>query len=684
MSDKRTWDVEHLSCAVCAQKIEDVLAKKPGVAKAFVDYTKKQITIHTQEHQDAMFYDDLIKTAKSVEPSLTINTYNPEKRNVNWNLIRIVAALAFFVAGLMLNQNWLFFVSWALGGYEVLYRALKNIFHGKIFDEYFLMSIATIGAVLIGEHAEAAAVMLFYLIGEFFQDAAVQKSRKSILDTLDLQVKQARLLFEGTLTMVDCIDIEVGSILRILPGEKIPLDGIIVKGSTSLDLSSLTGESLPSSKETGDEVLSGSLNLSGAIDIQTTKIYEESTAKKIIQLITESSHSKAKTERFITTFARYYTPLVVFAALAIAIIPPLFTGDWHSWIYRSLVFLVVSCPCALVISVPLTYFGALGRSAREGILIKGGNFLDAVHNADTLLFDKTGTLTTGTFHLEEVTIIGSHGYEKEYLISLVSALERLSTHPLARAFDEFTTFFEARESKEIAGKGLLGIVDNKSVAVGNIKLLKELGLDREPHSHEDKELFLALDGELVATFSLSDTIRRNAFTTIQKLRSFGLRYMAIISGDRQSAVENVAKSLALDDFHAQLLPQEKHQIVKELAKKHPNLIYVGDGINDAPSLKYSKVGIALGSSSTDAARQSSDIVITSDNLGKLITLKDISDKTSNLAKQNIALALGVKAAVMLLTLFGFASMWLAVIADTGVTILAIFNALRILVAKVEH
>jgi Cd2+/Zn2+-exporting ATPase len=684
MSYKRTWNVEHLSCAVCAQKIEDVLAEKPKVLKAFVDYTNRQITIHTQEQQNPIFYEDLIKAAKSVEPSLTIHTHKPEEKSLNWNLIRIVVASALFVVGLLLKHNWLFIFSWALGGYEVLYRALKNIVHGKVFDEYFLMSIATIGAVLIGEYAEAAAVMLFYLIGEFFQDAAVQKSRKSILDTLDLQDKQARLLSEGTLKMVDCIEVKIGSILRILPGEKIPLDGTIVEGSTALDLSSLTGESLPSSKEKGDEVLSGSLNLSGAIDIQTTKTYEESTAKKIIQLITESSQNKARTERFITTFARYYTPLVVFAALAIAIIPPLFTGDWYSWIYKSLVFLVVSCPCALVISVPLTYFGALGRSAREGILIKGGNFLDAVHTADTLLFDKTGTLTTGTFHLDGVTIIGSHEYEKEYLISLVSALERLSTHPLARAFDEFATPYEARESKEIAGKGLLGVVDNKRVAVGNVKLLKELGLDNEILSHEEKELFLALDGELVAAFSLSDTIRRDAFTTIQKLRSRGLRYMAIISGDRQSAVENVAKNLALDDFHAQLLPQEKHQIVKDLAKKHPNFMYVGDGINDAPSLKYSKVGIALGSSSTDAARQSSDIVIASDNLGRLNTLKDISDKTSRLAKQNIALALGVKAVVMLLTLFGFASMWLAVIADTGVTILAIFNALRILIAKVEH
>ena len=413
MSYKRTWNVEHLSCAVCAQKIEDVLAENPKVVKAVVDYTNKQITIHTQEQQNPIFYEDLIKAAKSVEPSLTIHTHKPEEKGLNWNLIRIVVASALFVVGLLLKHNWLFIFSWALGGYEVLYRALKNIVHGKVFDEYFLMSIATIGAVLIGEYAEAAAVMLFYLIGEFFQDAAVQKSRKSILDTLDLQDKQARLLSEGTLKMVDCIEVEIGSILRILPGEKIPLDGIIVEGSTALDLSSLTGESLPSSKEKGDEVLSGSLNLSGAIDIQTTKTYEESTAKKIIQLIIESSQNKARTERFITTFARYYTPLVVFAALAIAIIPPLFTGDWYSWIYKSLVFLVVSCPCALVISVPLTYFGALGRSAREGILIKGGNFLDAVHTADTLLFDKTGTLTTGTFHLDVVTIIGSHDYEKE-------------------------------------------------------------------------------------------------------------------------------------------------------------------------------------------------------------------------------------------------------------------------------
>ena len=685
MSEIQTWKVDNLSCSVCAQKIEDALSNTPGVAMARVDFAAKQITIHTEKEQDKHFTKSLTKIAKQVEPALKISLHSEnEKPARNYQAIRVVIALLLFLVGLLYKQNLLFIASWVIGGYEVLYRAFKNILHGKIFDEYFLMTVATIGAIAIGEIGEAAAVMLFYLIGEYFQESAVQKSRKSILKTLDLQTKQARVVQGREIKMVDCQDVEIGTILRVLPGEKIPLDGNVVTGSTTLDLSSLTGESLPQTREEGEPVLSGSVNLSAAIEIQTTKRYEQSTATKIMELITQSSHHKAPTERFITSFARYYTPIVVLIALVLAVVPPLFGGAWQTWIYRSLVFLVVSCPCALVISVPLTYFGALGRSAREGILIKGGNFIEAVHSSDAILFDKTGTLTTGEFRVTHSEPLGSAKYDKQYLVQLVSALQRMSTHPLARAFDGYETPFTATQSSEIAGKGIQGIVDGKHITLGNARLISELGIKSGQLQFDDSMVFLSVEGELSAAFTLSDTLRSDAKYTIQSLRKRGIRFMALISGDSTQAVKQVADELSLDAYEARLLPHEKFSVVKKLSEKHPKMMYVGDGMNDAPTLASSKVGIAMGYNATDAARQSSDIVIASDTLSKLHTLIQISDKTATLARQNIALALGVKALVMLLGVFGFATMWLAVLADTGVTILAVLNALRILLYRVKR
>ncbi|NCC66184.1 MAG: heavy metal translocating P-type ATPase, partial [Spirochaetia bacterium] len=373
----------------------------------------------------------------------------------------------------------------------------------------------------------------------------------------------------------------------------------------------------------------------------------------------------------------YYTPVVVVFALLLALLPPLIDGDWSNWFYRSLVFLVVSCPCALVVSVPLTYFGALGRSAKEGILIKGGNFLDAVHKADTILFDKTGTLTTGNFKVERVQLIGNHPYEEEYLLRMVSALERQSNHPLARAFAAYETSCRVTSSEEIAGKGLIGIVDGKTIAVGNTKLFDQLNIKAEVAAADDRALLLAIEGSTVAAFFLKDTIKEDALSTIKKLRKKGIQHQIIISGDYLNTVKDVAQELNLDAYHAQLLPQEKFELLRSIAKEHPNLIYVGDGINDGPSLAASKVGIALGRQSTDVARENSDIVIASDKLSKLYRVKIISDKATRLATQNIVLALTVKSLVMLGTVFGYTSMWLAVLADTGVTIIAIFNALRI-------
>jgi len=677
-----------IDCPVCAQKVEDALAKAEGVQSAQVDFAAKQVRIRTSARENQAFFDKLFAEAKKVEPSLQIMEAEQTQPNLMRSKMhqqprfwRIAFSLLFFVSAIALDVPLFSVISYLIAGYDVLAKAGRNLLHLRLFDEYFLMSIATLGALAIGEYGEAAAVMLFYLVGEFFQETAVTKSRDSIVEALHLKTEEARLFNGDTISVVHPKQVPPGSTIRVLAGERIPLDGIVVKGSSTLDTQSLTGESLPRLCEKDDEVLSGSVNLSASLDIRTTKMFEESTATKILHLVEESSAKKATTERFITTFARFYTPVVVLLALALALIPSIITGDWATWTYRALVFLVVSCPCALVISVPMTYFSGIGRAAREGILVKGGNYLEALAKADTLVFDKTGTLTRGSFSIAEVKNAEDSTLESSYLLSLAASLERQSTHPLARAFDSVEAPFEATDVKEFAGKGLTARVNGLSVAAGNAALMHDLKLSMEFQSVEQTAIFLAVEGKVEAVFLLEDTQRSSAPSLMKGLRKLGIGKILMLSGDNPIQAQRVSEALGLDAFVAGLLPHQKQEHLLAFSEEHPNLVFIGDGINDAPSLAASKVGVAFGAKASDAAIESADVVILRDDLEKVADLLSISKKSAAIVRQNIALALSVKAIALLLGALGFASMWMAVIADTGLTIIAVLNSLRILLSR---
>jgi len=682
MTDKRSWNVQNLDCAACAATIEEKLNKVEGIKQARVDYAKKQIHVQSMENRDDAFFQSLIAEAKRVEPALKVSAQPYKKQHTSLRMIiRISSSVLFFALAYFLDTPWLFLPSYLIAGYTVLLKAGTNLLHGKVFDEKFLMSIATLGAFAIGETGEASAVMLLYLIGEFFQDRAVEKSRNAVMEVLDLRADETRIIRDRKPEMVASESVAKGSIIRVLAGEKIPLDGTILRGSSTLDMQSLTGESLPQNAKEGETVLSGSVNLTGVLDIQTTRVYEESTATKILRLVEESSSKKAHTEQFITTFARYYTPFVVFFALALTIIPSLLTGDWETWIYRSLVFLVVSCPCALVISVPLSYFAGIGKSASHGILVKGGNYLEAISTIDTMVFDKTGTLTHGSFSLEKMVVTGKTTFAETYLKELSASLERQSNHPLARAFDTLDAPYEASNIQEISGKGISALIDGKQVTAGNAALFASLSIPLSSDNEDEGTIHLAVDSIHAASFQLKDTIRPDAKQLIKALRAHGVKQMLMLSGDKEQHAKAIAAELGLDGYHAELLPDQKQEYLAEIERTNPHLAYVGDGMNDAPSLAASRVGIAMGSKASDAAIESADIVIQSEELSKLEKLVVISKKTSRIVKQNITFALGIKGIVLVMGALGYASMALAVFADTGVTIIAVFNALRILLLR---
>ncbi|WP_332446272.1 heavy metal translocating P-type ATPase [Sphaerochaeta sp.] len=681
---EQIWSFKGVDCPVCANTIEQKLAENSRVSSVRVDFATKKIHIRTQKQESPEFYADLIQTAKAVEPSLQVAQQNLDKQVplvLQPRFIRILVSLAAFASAMVFDFPWLSLAIYLIAGYDVLLKAGRNILHGKLFDEYFLMTVATLGAVALGDLAEASAVMLFYLIGEFFQNAAVNKSRRSILETLDMKVDQARMVKENKTELVASQSVAVGSIIRVLAGEKIPLDGKVVKGSANLDMQSLTGESAPRLVQEGEAVLSASVNLSGPLDIEVSKPYEQSTAAKILKLVEESASQKAPTERFITTFARYYTPVVVGLGLALAIIPSLILGDWGTWIYRALVFLVISCPCALVISVPLSYFAGIGKSASRGILIKGGNYLEALQKADTFVFDKTGTLTTGTFTLAKVLRLPSSTLDESYLTQLAASLERQSNHPLAKAFNGIETPFAVSLVEERAGKGLVGDVDGKAVAAGNATLFNELGIPILQKPGNEATILLAVNGIHQASFILEDNERPEADNALKRMRDMGIKHMVMISGDTEANAARISRNLGLDSYQASLLPHEKQAALIGLSKQHPNLAYIGDGMNDAPSLAASKVGISMGSKASDAAMESADIVVMRDDLNEVANLLHISKRTAKIVRQNITFALTIKVLALALGALGLASMWIAVLADTGVTILAVLNSLRLLLFR---
>ena len=581
----------------------------------------------------------------------------------------------------------LYLIPYGIIGWDVLWRAIRNIKNGQVFDENFLMSVATVGAFGCGEYPEAVAVMLFYQVGELFQSVAVDRSRKSISALMDIRPDYANMERNGELVQVDPEEVAVGDTIIVKAGERVPLDGTVLEGTSSLDTAALTGESLPRDVQAGDEVVSGCVNLTGVLHVKVNKPFGESTVAKILDLVENSSSKKAKAENFITKFARYYTPAVVFAALALAVLPPLLgLGPWLMWVQRALNFLVVSCPCALVISIPLSFFGGIGGASKQGILVKGGNYLEALAQAGIVVFDKTGTLTKGTF---EVTAVHPQQVSEGELLELAALAERFSDHPISRSIQAACQPApdpnRVTDAKEIAGHGVQAVVDGKTVLAGNQKLMDQFHIPFEDACHHVGTIIhVAVDGVYMGHIVISDQVKEGAKETLRDLKAAGVRKTVMLTGDSQAVGQAVARQLGLDEVHAELLPGDKvDQVERLLQSKGPKeqLVFVGDGINDAPVLSRADIGVAMGAMGSDAAIEAADIVLMDDDLKKLPVAVRIARKTLRIVRENIVFALAVKFLVLILSALGKANMWWAVFADVGVSVIAILNSMRMLNAK---
>lgn len=610
-------------------------------------------------------------------------------------LTRIIVSFVIFVPLFVLEHlgvfdklpnEWIlggiYLVPYIIIGYDIIIKAARNISHGQVFDENFLMMIATFGAFGVKEFEEAVAVMLFYQVGELFQGYAVGKSRQSISEMMDICPEYANIEENGELKQVDPDDVEIGSIIVIKPGEKVPLDGVIIEGNSMLDTAALTGESVPRSAKAGDEIVSGCVNGSGTLKVKTTKAFEDSTVAKILELVENASSKKARVENFITRFAKYYTPVVTIAAVIIAIIPSIITGNWGDWITRACIFLVISCPCALVISVPLGFFSGIGSASRIGVLVKGSNFLEAVAEVTTIVMDKTGTLTKGEFKVSEIV---PSGISEERLLEIAAYGESFSTHPIAasikEAYDNKIDTDRIKDVKEISGHGVELLLDGKDTLVGNGKLLKSHNISYEEHKSGGTVVYVAYDNTFAGAIVISDTIKDGAKEAVADMKKVGVKNVVMLTGDRQKAAEEVAGELGIDTVYSELLPSDKVQKVEELLASKTGkekVAFVGDGINDAPVLTRADVGIAMGSMGSDAAIEAADIVLMDDDVRKIASTVKIARKTLGVVKQNIVFALGVKFIVLILGALGVANMWEAVFADVGVSVIAILNSMRVL------
>lgn len=598
-------------------------------------------------------------------------------------LTRIAAGFLLFLIALILEfvakeafAFWFYLAALVISGFSVFFDAVRGILRRDFLDEKFLMSIASVGAMIVGEWSEGVAVMLFFLVGEFFEHKAVARSRKSIKELMDICPDTATVVVDGEELETDAEDVEEGSLIVIRAGERVPIDSVVVDGFSDVDVSCLTGESLPVSVSLGDEVKSGSVLLNGMIYAKTLRIAEESAAARILNMVENANESKSVEENFITKFSRVYTPVVIALALLLAVIPPIFKlSDWSDSIYRALIFVVISCPCALVISVPMAFFGGIGRAAASGILFKGGNIFSKIADVKTVAFDKTGTLTTGEFSVNSVV---AFSISQKELLSLAATAEDSSLHPISIAIKKAAESFEKPEESEyFAGKGARAKLGDKEILVGNSRLMKDFGVHLS--SYSDKGVIVAINRELRGFIEISDSVKKEAGAAIDKLKELGVDRAVMISGDKKSSAERVARELSLDACYSELLPEEKYEKIEELKNERlGSLIYVGDGINDSPALARADVGVAMGALGSDSAISASDVVLVSDNLKKLPEAIKIARKTLRIAKENIIFALGVKFAIMILGAFGIANMWLAVFADVGVAVIAILNSMRTL------
>jgi len=682
--------LEGLDCASCAYEIEEAL-KKEGFEFALVNFPTKEVVIEGD-------IEKAKEIIKRVEPGVKIIEKDEHDRNHDHDDLKkmlyfIIPSLLLFIIGILLRYYYemdnafvfgIFTMSYLLVGWKVLRNAVVNSVRGNVFDENFLITIATLGAFAIREYPEAVGVMLFYVVGEFFQDLAVNRSRRSIKSLLALKAEYASLKVGEKIVKVKPEELKVGDIIVIKPGERVPVDGIIIEGSSNVDTSALTGESVPRTVKEGEEILSGMVNLSGLLTVKVTKELKESTISRILELVENASARKAKTEKLITRFARYYTPAVVGLAALIALIPPLAFGEpFSDWFYRALVLLVISCPCALVLSIPLGYFGGIGKSAREGILVKGSNFLDALSKATIVAFDKTGTLTKGVFKVTKIEM--RNGFIEEEIIKFAALAEAHSNHPIAKAIKEAygkeINEAEIKEHENIAGHGVKARIDGVEVMVGNDRLLHRFNIEHDTCRVKGTVAHVVINGKYAGYIIISDEIKEDAPIAVRDLKRLGVKRVIMVTGDNREVAAEIAKQLGLDSFYAELLPEDKVKIIEELEKeKAPNdkIVFVGDGINDAPVLARADVGVAMGALGSDAAIETADVVIMDDKPAKLPTGIRVARKTQRIVWQNIVFALGVKLAFISLGILGEATMWEAVFADVGVALIAVFNAMRIL------
>lgn len=686
-----------LCCGDCARRIEAQVNRIEGVKTATLDFVSQKLTIEAADRKNLpAIVRQASRIAVDIEPAIQVS-YTDKKTmetdgsgNLKKWIHRLVLGLgaSLFLTGTVFDFEppldlAIFLISYLLVGGEVVFRALKNISRGQVFDENFLMSVATIGAFAIGEYPEGVAVMLFYQVGEAFQRLAVNRSRKSISALMDIRPDYANLKAGHELHKVSPEEVGIGDIIVVKPGEKIPLDGRILEGVSALDTSALTGESLPRDVERGDEVLSGSINKNGVLTIEVSKEFSESTISKILDLVQNASSKKAPTENFITKFARYYTPIVTFSALALAIIPPLVIpgAEFSDWIYRALAFLVVSCPCALVISIPLSFFGGIGGASRNGILVKGSNYLEALNNVDTIVFDKTGTLTKGIFKV--TSIAGANGWPEQELLSYAAHAESFSNHPIALSIQKaYGREIEAQrltEQEEIAGLGIRVKLDGRTVLAGNGKLMDSENIDWEPVSGLGSIVYIAVDGQFAGHIVISDELKPDSKKAISDLKKLGVSRTAMLTGDTKTAGEAIAREIGLDAVYTELLPHQKVEQLEQLDKNRKGkgkLVFVGDGINDAPVLARADVGIAMGALGSDAAIEAADVVLMTDEPSKIVSAIRVARKTRSIVWQNILFAMGIKVVILILAAGGMATMWEAVFGDVGVTVIAVLNSMR--------
>ena len=707
---KKEYVLENLGCANCAAKMEDNIKHLDKIKTVSLNFVTKTLNIETEENTDE---NEIIKKiteiVTKIEPDVKVqeknkseagNTTAKENNRVkqiyfakfNTDLVKISIGFSLFGLALIFNfAFWfefvLYFSAYIIVGSEVLLKAAKNIIRGQVFDENFLMALATVGAFAIGEYPEGVGVMLFYQIGEYFQDRAVDRSRKSITDLMDIRPDFANLSKGNDMIKVSPEEVLVGDIIIVKPGEKVPLDGIVTAGSSMVDTSNITGEAVPRKVETGDTVLSGFINNSGLLTVKVTKEFRESTVAKILDLVQNAGSRKAPTENFITKFARYYTPVVVIAALIVAFIPPLIISGatFSDWIYRALIFLVISCPCALVISIPLGFFGGIGGASKNGILIKGGNYLEALNYVDTVVFDKTGTLTKGVFNVSKINPSG--GYSKEELLKLAANAEAYSNHPIATSIlKEYGKEIEKEKIEsyeEISGHGIKVKSAGREIIAGNHKLMVRENINYNNTEETGTVIHVANNGEYAGYIVISDEIKHDSIDAIKSLKKLGMKTV-MLTGDRKEIGRKIASKIGLDEVYTELLPQQKVEKLEALTKDRPakkKLAFVGDGINDAPSLARADIGIAMGGLGSDAAIEAADIVLMTDEPTKIVDAIKIAKKTRNIVWQNIVFALGVKLIVLIMGTFGAATMWEAVFADVGVALIAVLNAMRVLSVK---